>query len=88
MTRQPKLSTDWYRDCVSASEKEDRTKQVMSASPTLQLLARLIATRLDALDNSYDYDTPAWQYKLANDQGRKQELKALLKLLTPVIEKE
>lgn len=87
-TRIKKFSVDWYKDCLTAAEKDDRTKQILSAAPTLQVLANLVYSRLEQLDNHYDYDTPAWQYKLANDQGRKQEMKALLKLLTPVLEQE
>lgn len=82
------FGTDWFKDLSTATEKDDRAQMVVSASPTLQILANILTKRLNDLEDTYNYDTPAWQFKIASDLGGKKELKYLLKLLTPVLEQE
>jgi hypothetical protein len=86
MTRTKRLALEWYEGLISGSEKDDRTQLVMGAKPTLDILARLMKRKLEALENKTDFNTPAWQFELAKSLGQKEALKDLLKLLTPVIE--
>lgn len=79
-----RYSADWHKDLVGEKEKNERMETVLNARITLEVLRSLLQKRRDQLETKYDYDSPAWQFKLANDIGRKEELDYLLKLLTPI----
>lgn len=88
MTNKPlrkEFSSEWFKGLVTASEKDALAAQVMSAEPTLRLLADLLRARRDKLDKTYDYNQPNWQFAIAKDLGAKEELDHLLKLLTPIL---
>ena len=86
MTRTKRLATAWYSDLGSEDDKNLRTQLVLGATPTLEILKRLLKRRLEALEDQTDFDSPAWQFHLAKSLGQKEELKDLIKLLTHIEE--
>lgn len=81
------FSTDWFQDLDENDDKELRAQLVQSAGPTLQILAEIVKRRKQSVETKYEY-SEAWQFEIARDIGRKQELDFLLRLLTPILIKE
>lgn len=79
-----RLHTKWFEG-LSDEEKVSTEQMVRAARPTLELLAKIIRKDLANLEKKTDYDSPAWQYKLAHDNGAKEKLNDVLNLLTPII---
>lgn len=88
MVRPKRLSLDWFTDCTTKEEQDSRRAQITNSSLTLQILRDILENHRTQLDKkkAVDYDTPSWQYRLAHDNGRKEEIDNLLKLLDPLTE--
>lgn len=82
--RKRSLHTKWFEQGSSLSEREDTERMVKAAQPTLSLLAKILRKELVELERTFDYDSPAWQYKLAHQNGRREKINELLDLLDPV----
>lgn len=85
MARKRKLHNQWFDQGMSESEIAARENLVLNSGQVLSVLADILRKELKALDRKYAYDSPAWQYDLAMDNGQKKKLHDLLTLLTPVI---
>jgi hypothetical protein len=85
MVRKRRLTSQWFDGCVTEKELSDREALVLNSQQVLGVLADIVRKELKALDRKYSYDSPAWQYDLAMDNGQKKKLHDLLTLLTPVI---
>ena len=83
--RKRTLMVQWYKDCITAAEKNDREQMVQNASTVLVLLKNILVEDKARLTSPKiaDYDTPAWQYKLAHVNGQLEQIDNLLKLLDP-----
>lgn len=88
MTRIKRLSIGWFADCSTPEEQQLRRDQIKNAGATLQILRDILENNRTKLDGgkAVDYENPAWQYKLAHENGRKEEIDNLLKLLDPLTE--
>jgi hypothetical protein len=86
--RKKKFDVKWYKDCVTVTEKDDREKQILSASTALVLLKEILRDEKDKLATPKltDYEVPHWQYKLAHVNGQIEQIDRLLKLLDPIEE--
>ena len=82
----PRMSFDWFTGCTDETEKEARLLEIMQARNGLEVLYELLKRRKEKLDRPTrdEYDTPAWQYRLAHDNGRLEEDNYLLSLLDPL----
>ena len=76
---------DWYSDLNAEDNKELRTQLINGSVPVLTILAGIVERRRKELERKYDYEN---YLDMAKDNGRKQELDYLLKLLTPTLIKE
>lgn len=85
MVRKRKLHTAWFENGMTDSEKTEREQLILMSEPALKVLASLLQKELTSLEKKVDYDSPAWQYEIALDNGKKKKLHDLITLLTPVI---
>lgn len=85
MARKRRLHPQWFEKGMTETEMAEREATILSSGPTLQILADILRKEKQALDRKYDYDSPAWQYQVALDNGQKKKLDDLLTLLTPII---
>lgn len=78
----PKLGADWFRG-VDEKDKLDREIAVKNAKAILDIILRLAQSRRNSLERvaMTDYDSPAWAYREAHKNGRKEELDYFCKLL-------
>jgi hypothetical protein len=79
------MRTEWYRGCTNDAEKQERKEMVMSAKPTLDILHRMVKTKLaekEMVANSAAlYDSPSWPYLQADKTGEMRVLKDMLEIL-------
>lgn len=91
MTRPKSLpkqySTEWFRDLEPGDDKELRKQLIGASSKVLEILADILKKKRESLEKKYDY-AEGWEFNIARDIGRKEELDFVIKLVTPVIEKE
>jgi hypothetical protein len=73
---------------MSDSEKSAREQMVLGSVSVLDILSKILRKERAALERKYDYNSAAWQYELAMDNGQKKKIDDLLNLIDPVIEKE
>jgi hypothetical protein len=77
------LPTTWFES--SRQEDKDTVKADLArARDGFRHLARILKER-DPKTRFADYDTPAWQYRLAHVQGQREELDFVLKLIDPIV---
>lgn len=83
MSRSQKLSIPivWVSHLKTEKEKEE-FKQSIVSSVALRRMKEILEQRLEVIESSEtDYDCPSWAYKQAHFNGRREELKDLLRLL-------
>jgi hypothetical protein len=78
-----RLLTLWFEGS-KPEEKEQVKADLARARDGFRHLARILKAR-DPKTRFADYDTPAWQYKLAHVQGQREELEFVLKLIDPIV---
>lgn len=89
MPRAPKanpldrLSTEWF-DSSELGAKDEVKADLSRARDGFRHLQRILEKQFKVLKFT-DYDTPAWQYKLAHDNGRTEILEYVLKLIDPIV---
>lgn len=82
----PHLTTEWYDD--SRLDSKDSIKaDLIRATAGFAHLARILERRKPSTRMS-DFETPAWQYKLAHVQGQLQVIDEILKLIGPIVRNE
>lgn len=92
MPRAPKpnpldhLSTEWF-DNSGLGAKDEVKADLSRARDGFKRLHRILLKQFKT-EKFTDYDTPAWQYKLAHDNGRNEILEYVLKLIDPIVRNE
>lgn len=78
------MRTDWFKD-LPKEQQEDRKAMVKSAQPTLKVLKSILDKMLDELETERSkkahYDSPAWAYLQADNNGAVRALKRVIDLL-------
>ena len=80
-----KVPSNWYQDCKTKEDREHREQLLRVSGAFAEVLVNLLEPRQDKSNKFQDYDTPAWQYKLAHRNGQQEELDFILKLLRPIV---
>lgn len=79
------MRTEWTRDCPDDATKQERRDMVKSARPTLDVLRKILRTKLEeqeaAAFATSAYDSPSWPYLQADKNGRMALLKDLIDLV-------
>lgn len=73
----------WFND-NSPEDKEVARQELLRAKAGFRRLARILKNRKPS-GRLKDFDTPAWQYKLAHDQGTLETLEFIETLIDPII---
>lgn len=73
----------WFND-NSPEDKDVAKQELLRAKPAFRRLARILEARKPSC-RLRDFDTPAWQYKLAHDQGTLETLEYIKSLIDPII---
>lgn len=86
MSQAPNFHTEWTKDCKTEEEKQARILLLKSSKVFSELILKLLAERSTHAGRITvkEYDTPAWQYKLAHRNGQLEELEYLTQLLRPL----
>lgn len=80
------LQSKWLKHLKTKQERENFSKTLLNRTDDiilkrlLQLLKEDYATAVSV--SSSDYDSPAWMYKLAENNGEKKVLRELIDLLS------
>lgn len=84
------LSLEWYGQASTPEQKDETYNQITAAIGALEILYDLASRRRGAIEKPTKavYDTPAWEYHLAHDNGRLEELNWLTRLLDPLFKKD
>lgn len=77
----PRLTTEWFE---GKGTKEEVRADLLRATAGFAHLARILERRRPSGRLS-DYETAAWQYKLAHCQGQLEEIDYLLRLIRPIV---
>lgn len=85
MPRKRRLHTNWFDVAMSVEDKEQREKIILASGAALEILASIVRKKKMYLDQKTKYEGPEWQFNVAKDLGRKEEINDLLLLLDPVI---
>lgn len=80
-----KIPSNWFQDCKTKEDRERREQLLRVSGAFAEVLIKLLEPRQDRTNKFQDYDTPAWQYKLAHRNGQQEELDFILKLLRPIV---
>lgn len=80
-----KIPSNWFQDCKTQEDRERREQLLRVSGAFAEVLIKLLEPRQDRTNKFQDYDTPAWQYKLAHRNGQQEELDFILKLLRPIV---
>lgn len=86
MPQSPNLHTEWLKDCKDPEEREARLRLLKSSKVIAELILKLLAERQTIAGRVQvkEYDSPAWQYKLAHRNGQLEELEYMTQLLRPL----
>jgi hypothetical protein len=82
----PHLTVEWF-DNSRLDSKDEIKADLIRATAGFAHLARILQKRKPQTKMA-DYDTPAWQYKLAHVQGQLEEIDYILKLIGPIVRNE
>lgn len=77
------LPTEWYSNSQLGAKDEVKA-DLARARDGFRHLHRILLKQFKT-EKFTDYDTPAWQYKLAHDNGRNEILEYVLKLIDPIV---
>jgi hypothetical protein len=80
-----KLASNWFQDCKTKEDRERREQLLRVSGAFAELLVEILEPRSRKSTKFNEYDTPAWQYKLAHRNGQQEELDFILSLLRPIV---
>ncbi len=80
----PHLTTEWFDNPAA---KDSIKADLIRATAGFAHLARILERRKPSTRMS-DFNTPAWQYKLAHVQGQLEVIDDILKLIGPIVRNE
>jgi len=80
------MNSLWYKDCKTDAERKERKELVNSAKPTLKVLRKVLDGLLMELESERSnkkllYESPAWAYIQADNNGAVRAVKQVLSLL-------
>lgn len=72
------MDTRWYKG-VKPEDKERRTKELKSYRNAFDELSVIVESLIK--ESVYDYDSPSWAYKQADQNGANRALREVLNLI-------
>lgn len=79
------MKSQWLKNCTSEHDKNGTRQQIKAAAPVLELLTELLHDRLAAsikdMASRRNFESPAWDSKMAHYLGEQEALRSVITLL-------